>query len=86
MLRAVYEGFLLFLAPFGLYALWLLLLRRYVLALEHWPRHVITWLMVAGLACCVLGVFALGLLDDRERGTYVPAEVRDGKLVPGHFE
>ncbi len=86
MARALYEGFLLFLAPFGAYALWLLFLRRYVLELEHWSGRVISWLGLAGMVCAIVGIVALGLLDDHERGAYQPAQMKDGRLVPGHFE
>jgi hypothetical protein len=86
MFRSIYEGVLLFLAPFGLYALWLLLLQRYVLAIEHWSQRVISWLGLAGLVCAIVGIMTIGLLGDRERGTYEPARMENGRLVPGHFE
>jgi hypothetical protein len=86
MLRVVLEVLLFFVVPFALYAGWLVLQQRYPLVAEHWSRGVLYWLALAGLACAVVGVLTLGTMQDHGRGSYQPAVVKDGQLVPGHFE
>jgi len=84
--RAVLETLSLFLAPFALFALYLLLRLRYPLALEHWTRGRLSLLTLAGLAAAVLGLFLLSLTAQRGHGVYVPAHVENGVIVPGHFQ
>jgi len=84
--RAVLETLSLFLAPFALFALYLLLRLRYPLALEHWTRGRLSLLTLAGLAAAVLGLFLLSLTAPRGHGVYVPAHVENGVIVPGHFQ
>jgi hypothetical protein len=85
MTRVVIEP-LLFLAPFAVYAIYLVLRARYPLAVEHWTSVRISALTVAGLAAAVLGLVALNLLAPRGQGVYVPAHRENGVLVPGHFK
>jgi hypothetical protein len=86
MLRVVLEILLFFIVPFAIYAAWLSLQQRYPLVAEYWSRGVLYWLTVAGLVCAVAGVLTLGVTLDHERGSYKPAVMKDGQLVPGHFE
>lgn len=86
MLRVVLEVLLFFVVPFALYAGWLVVQQRYPLVAEHWSRGVLYWLALAGLVCAVVGVLTLGVTQDGERGSYQPAVIKDGQLVPGHFE
>lgn len=44
------------------------------------------WLVIAGLACAVAGFVVPQFFVKPNSGQYVPAQVIDGKLVPGHFE
>jgi hypothetical protein len=45
------------------------------------------WLFVVGIALMASSVFATVLLrDDHKDDLYVPAEVRDGQVIPGRFE
>ena len=84
--RAVLETLGLFLAPFALFALYLMLRARFPLALEHWTRGRVSLLTVAGLAAAVLGLIFLTLTAPRGQGVYIPAHVEKGVLIQGHFE
>ena len=45
------------------------------------------WLVGAGFACTIAGFLALAVFGGASpEGTYRPAEVRDGVLVPGTIE
>jgi len=84
--RAFLDTFGLFLAPFFLFALYLLIRLRYPLALEHWTRGRLSLLALAGLAAAVLGLFFLSLTAPRGHGVYVPAHIENGVIAPGHFQ
>jgi hypothetical protein len=84
--RAVFETLGLFIAPFALFALYLMLRARFPLALEHWTRGRVSLLTVAGLAAAVLGLIFLTLTAPRGQGVYIPAHVEKGVLIQGHFE
>jgi len=85
MWRAIIEPALLFLAPFGAYALFHLLQRRWPFVAELWRGRVVSWLVVAGLVVAITGVVALGQLR-LQQGVWFPAHVENGKLQPGRFE
>jgi hypothetical protein len=86
MLRALLEPVALFLAPFIAFALYLALRARYPLAVEHWTRGRVSTLTLTGLVIAALGMFLFGLAAPRGHGTYVPAHVENGQLIPGHIE
>jgi hypothetical protein len=86
MWRAVAESVSLFLAPFLLFVVYLVLRARYPLAVEHWTRGRVAALILAGLAAAVAGLIGLTLTAPRGQGVYVPAHMENGALVPGHFE
>jgi hypothetical protein len=84
--RAVLETLALFLTPFALFAIYLMLRARYPLAMAHWTPGRVSALTLAGLAAAVLGLALLTLTAPRGRGVYIPAHVENGVLVQGHFE
>ena len=84
--RTVLEPLALFLSPFGVYALYLLVRARYPLEVEHWTRGRVSVMTLIGLATAVLGLVAINAIAPRGRGVYVPAHVENGVLVPGRFE
>jgi hypothetical protein len=86
MWRALTEPVALFLAPFVLYVLYLLVIRRHPLKSAHWPSQTLFSLTLAGLAIAVAGMLLFGLTASRNQGGYVPAHVENGKVVPGRFE
>ena len=86
MWRAAAESVSLFLAPFLLFMVYLVLRARYPLAVEHWTRSRVATLIFLGLFAAVAGLIGLTLTAPRGQGTYVPAHVENGTLVPGRFE
>ena len=86
MWRVVLRPALLFLLPFLLYAVWLVLRRTTPFAREHWHGGVVSSLTLLGLAAAVLGMLAFGIFTDRRLGAYVPAHIENGVVVPGHIQ
>jgi hypothetical protein len=85
MWRAILEPVLLFSIPFAAYALFHLLQRRWPFIAELWTRGVVSTLAIVGLAAAIGGMALLGL-STRNQGTYIPAHIENGRLVPGRFE
>jgi hypothetical protein len=86
MSRAILDPLALFLTPFLIYVVYLVLRARYPLEVEHWTTVRVSMLTLAGLAAAVLGLVALSFFAPRGQGVYVPAQVENGVLVPGHFK
>jgi len=86
MARALLEPLALFLSPFLAYAVYLVLRARYPLEVDHWTTGRVSLLTLLGLAAAVLGLAALNVTAPRGHGTYVPAHVENGVLVPGRIE
>jgi Family of unknown function (DUF6111) len=84
--RNVLESLALFLSPFAVYALYLVLRARYPFEVEHWTRGRVSIMTLIGLAAAVLGLVALNAFAPRGRGVYIPAHVENGVLVPGRIE
>ena len=84
MTRVFVEELLLFLLPFALFALWLLLARKSPLARAHWSGQV-PWIVVAGLLRVVATLLYTGFTAPRGKA-YVPAHMEDGQFVPGRLE
>ena len=86
MLRAALEPIAMFLSPFAVFAMYLVLRARYPLAIEHWTRSRVATLTLVGLGVAALGMALLASFAPRGQGTYVPARIENGKLIPGHIE
>lgn len=84
MMRALIEEALLFLLPFALFALYLVLRRKNPMARASWGGHM-TWLIVAGLASVVAVLIATALTAERQTGAFEPTHMENGRLVPGQF-
>ena len=84
--RTVFEPLALFLSPFAIYALYLIVRARYPLEVEHWTRGRVSIMTLLGLAAAVLGLVAVNAFAPRGRGVYVPAHVENGVLIPGRIE
>lgn len=70
----------LFLLPFVLYFSW----RRYV-ATGRLPTRNALLILVAGLLVLGGGLAWSGLQERHKEGTqYIPAQMQDGRIVPGH--
>ena len=85
MTRAIIQGLALFLLPFVLFALYLVIRRRNPLIWSHWSDQS-TWLTIAGLSFVVMSLVATALLAEHETGAYVPTRVENGRVIPGRFE
>jgi hypothetical protein len=84
--RIALDSLALFLAPFAVFAIYLLLSARYPLEVEHWTRGRISWLTLAGVALALAFLIVLEVLAPRATGRYIPAHTENGVLVQGHFE
>jgi len=83
---------LLIFVPLISYLLWLKLAREKARLSEEgdlpgWRDAPWTWIVV-GTAVLVSGLFVLLTFesDGDPRGTYVPARVEDGEVIPGYVE
>jgi hypothetical protein len=87
MARVITLQLLFFLLPFALYALWLLAAKRKVLEVAPWSWKIIGVLVLAGFVFAIIAFLATAPMGGGNPGqTYVPAQMKDGVLVPGHFE
>ena len=84
MMRAVFEEALLFLLPFALFALYLIVRRRNPLTRASWGGQV-PWLVLAGLGCVIAALVLTGLTAERQQGAFEPPHMENGRLVPGQF-
>jgi Family of unknown function (DUF6111) len=86
MLRAILEGALLFLLPYAAFALYLALKGQNPLQPDVWSRKALSWLTIAALVVCILGVLAVGVNREVQSGVFEPSHVdKDGNFVPGRF-
>jgi len=85
MLRVIALGLVLFALPFALYAAYALLWR------QADPRTLfaaapLSYLVACGLALVAAGFVVIGVLGGAgPGGTYEPASLRDGEIVPGRI-
>jgi hypothetical protein len=84
--RPVLEPLALFLSPFAVYALYLMLRARYPLEVEYWTRGRVSVMTLIGLGAAVLGLVAINVFAPRGRGVYIPAHVENGVLIKGRIE
>ena len=85
MIRILLTRAVLFLVPFALYGLYLLLLRWRPNAVR--PQTPWTPLFITGLSLVVLSFVVLGLTEgESTEGVYVPPHAVNGKVIPGHVE
>ncbi|MCJ2123234.1 DUF6111 family protein [Methylobacterium sp. J-077] len=85
MLRRLIEEFGLFLIPFALFMVYLVLAGRNPLRRVHWDPHIVR-LVLAGLAVVIGTLVYEGLFSERRAGGYVPTHMENGRLVPGAFK
>lgn len=86
MWRAILEPLLLFASPFAVFAIYLVLRRKYPFTVEHWTKGAVSSLTLAGLAVAVLGMLTFGIFAPRHEGAYIPAHIENGRLVPGRLQ
>ena len=85
MMRVTLESILLFLLPFGVYALWVALARRFGFDSPAFSQ-VATYLAALGLILVALSFITLGIFAERHQNAYVPAHMENGQLIEGHFK
>jgi hypothetical protein len=85
MIRILALRVLLFAVPFAIYGAYLLLARaRSIVPARDTPW---TMLFISGLALVAASFVYVGLTEgETTQGTYVPAHVENGKIVPGHVD
>lgn len=87
MFRILAFDLLFFALPFIAYAVWLLSTRGTATHGPYWTGRVIGVLSLVGVILMVIALVAVIHFNAAPPGTgYHPAEVKDGKLVPGEFE
>ncbi len=86
MLRTFLIEGALFLTPFLLYGALLFATRGSAMP-EHWSARAIALAGVVAIALVVASLFFFEQGRDAPPGSrYVPAQMRDGQFVPGHFQ
>jgi Family of unknown function (DUF6111) len=84
MIRPILTELGLFLAPFALYAAFLLLTRAEVLLPAAWTVPRVASLLIASLVLVAGSFFLLAQFSGAPPdATYVPAHIDNGKFVPG---
>ncbi|PLW79168.1 DUF6111 family protein [Cohaesibacter celericrescens] len=85
MIRIIFTQLILFLLPFLVYAGYLFLTNK--MHRKAWidaPRY---WLVIAGLVVSVFGFLFMSQINNNPLGgTYVPAHMENGKLIPGQIK
>ena len=84
MIRPVFTELALFLAPFVVYAIYLVATKAALLALASWPPKTLATLTIVALILMIGSFVILAHFSGAPPGsTYEPAHVEDGKFVPG---
>jgi hypothetical protein len=87
MIRVVLLNLLLLFLPTVLYFAYAGLVQQLQPKDKPLPDAPLVWLVVVGAVLMIVGLIISGSWDDAPRdGKFVPAYVRDGKVVPGHVE
>lgn len=87
MLRFLSFDAVFFLLPFIAYGLWLLATRRRIGGVSEWEVRTVATLCLIGAVLMIASIL-LFIHFDREPpgGTYVPAHMENGKIIPGHID
>ena len=84
MIRPVFTEIALFLAPFVVYAIYLVATKSALLTLASWPPKVLATLAICALVLMIGSFVYLAHFAGAPIGsTYEPAHVENGKLMPG---
>ena len=86
MIRVLPRLLLFFLVPFLLYLLWLAARLQNPLVFDRWTRKVLVPLSLAGLGCVLASLVLIGVTAPRYEGSYLPAHVENGRIVPGRMQ
>jgi hypothetical protein len=84
MIRPIFTELALFLAPFVVYAIYLIATKTALMTMASWPPKVLASLAICALILMIGSFIYLSHFSGSPPGsTYVPAHVEDGKFVPG---
>jgi hypothetical protein len=84
MIRPALTEIGIFLIPFAVYALFLVLNRSGLLMRTSWPVKVVGRLLLGSLLLVVLSLILLAQFSGAPpHSTYIPAHMEHGRLVPG---
>ena len=84
MIRPVFTELALFLAPFVIYAIFLVATKASLLDLGSWPPKRLAGLAIAALLLMIGSFVYLAHFSGAPPGsTYEPAHLEDGRFVPG---
>ena len=84
MIRPALTEVGIFLIPFAVYAVFLIVTRTGVMAQSSWPVHIIAKLVLGSLLLVIVSFILLAHFSGASpNSTYVPAHVENGKFVPG---
>jgi hypothetical protein len=88
MIRPIFTELVLFLAPFAVYALYLLATKAALMTMASWPPKVLASLAIVALVLMIGSFVYLSHFSGAPPGsTYVPAHVDEsGNFVPGHVQ
>jgi len=88
MIRPIFTELVLFLAPFAVYALYLLATKAALMTMASWPPKVLASLAIVALVLMIGSFVYLSHFSGAPPGsTYVPAHVDEsGTFVPGHVQ
>jgi hypothetical protein len=84
--RAILTVAVPLLLPLLIYAVWILMRRRFFPgAADGSGARTWSWVFLSGTLLAVMTLLVLGLEEeDAPAGRYVPATMKDGRIVPGH--
>jgi hypothetical protein len=84
MIRPVFTELALFLAPFVVYAIFLIATKSKLLDRSSWPPKTLASLAIAALILMIGSFVYLSHFSGASPGSeYEPAHIEDGKFVPG---
>jgi hypothetical protein len=87
MARFIFLDALLFLLPFAAYAGWLMVTRGSLSNVEDWQARTIAYLAIAGAGSLLVALIIFtSYRMIPPGGTYTPAHMENGHIVPGHID
>lgn len=84
MIRPILTEFAVFLVPFAVYALFLIVTNATVLDRANWPLKTVLSLIIGALLLMIISFgFFVHFSGSPTGSDYEPAHIEDGRFVPG---